>query len=168
MPSFVWCHCVPDRRYLTLSLWKLADFPECCRYSFLLLGRVRHRYPRTGSHVGAVVYISSSSTGPLCSDACRVIKMSKSRRSKQSASLELTPVTGQWLCTVLGYRIPLWAGRGNTCWELLAAWTGRVASDSLILCVWNEFFPAQMFCLLMSEPAFWIGLFVPVLSSFTA
>ena len=97
----------------------------------LFIGRVRYRYRKTGFHVGAVVYISSSSTGLLCSDACRVIKMSKSRRSKQSASPVLTPVTRQWLCTVLGYRVPLWAGRGGTCWELRAACTGRVASDSL-------------------------------------
>ena len=97
----------------------------------LFIGRVCYRYRKTGFHVGAVVYISSSSTGLLCSDACRVIKMSKSRRSKQRASPVLTPVTRQWLCTVLGYKIPLWAGRGGTCWELLAAWTGRVASDSL-------------------------------------
>ena len=74
---------------------KLADFPECCRYSLLLLGRVCYRYPKTGSHVGPVVYIDSSGTGLLSSDACRVTKMSKSKRSKQIASPVLTPMTRQ-------------------------------------------------------------------------
>ena len=93
--SFVWYHCVPIRRYLTLSVPNLAVFPECCRCPLLFIGRVCYRYRKSGFHVGAVVYISSSSTGLLCSDACRVIKMSKSRRSKQSASPVLTPVTRQ-------------------------------------------------------------------------
>ena len=60
---FVWCHCVPVRWYLTLSVPSLAVFPECCRCPLLFIGRVHYRYRKTGSRVGAVVYISSGITG---------------------------------------------------------------------------------------------------------
>ena len=63
MPPFIWYHCVLVGRYLALSVPKLAVFPECCRYSPFFLGRVCYRYRETGSHVGAVVYISSIAQG---------------------------------------------------------------------------------------------------------
>ena len=63
MPPFVWYHSIPVRWYLTLSVPKLAVFPECCRYSLFLLGRVHYRHHETGSHAGAVVYVSSIAQG---------------------------------------------------------------------------------------------------------
>ena len=59
----MWYPCVPVRWDLTLPVPKLAVFPECCRSSLLLLGRVCYRYRETGSHVGAVVYVSSIAQG---------------------------------------------------------------------------------------------------------
>ena len=59
----MWYPCVPVRWDLTLPVPKLAVFPECCRSSLLLLGRVCYRCPKTGSHVGAVVYVSSIAQG---------------------------------------------------------------------------------------------------------
>ena len=155
----MWYPCVPVRWDLTLPVPKLAVFPECCRSSLLLLGRVCYRYRETGSHVGAVVYVSSIAQGSSVVVPAEWLKCLKAGEASECISCadsrDQAVAVQSWGTAVL-------SGPGG----------GELAESSLLLGQqeWpqihlivfkDEFFPPQMFCLLVSEPAFCVCLFIP-------
>ena len=167
MPPFIWYHCVLVGRYLALSVPKLAVFPECCRYSPFFLGRVCYRYRETGSHVGAVVYVSSIAQGSSVVVPAEWLKCLKAGEASECTSCadsrDQAVAVQSWGTGVL-------SGPGG---EELAESSLLLGQEEwpqihLILCVQNWVLSSTDVLLVDIWATFCVCLFIPGPSLFTA
>ena len=101
LPPFLWCHCVPVRWDLPLSVSNMSVIPNCLTYSCLLLGRMHYKERRIPAHLGAVISIAVAQA--LCAVMpAGQLKWPKAREGrKQTASPVLTQM--RFVCVWWGF-----------------------------------------------------------------